>query len=264
MPIVLPSMARPTLTEASYIAPPVWKPVLGWTGLVLGGLIVVGAVGTIGDGVSQSLAMVLFGPAAALPGGWWLYCEHRDRTRAEEDFRLDRQAEQAQQAMSGIVSADALAPLTWDTPLTPVTRRWPVVGSAAGVLLLGAVALMPSIEPAPSSATSTPPATSTVTATSTARAQTATTTVTHSSSPESAESATPVAVEPQPEPSTVPEPSYAPESRYAPAPLVDPAPQSAYYPNCSAARAAGVAPLLRGQPGYASKLDRDNDGVACE
>lgn len=39
---------------------------------------------------------------------------------------------------------------------------------------------------------------------------------------------------------------------------------SAYYPNCAAARAAGVAPLYRGQPGYRPGLDRDNDGVACE
>jgi hypothetical protein len=36
------------------------------------------------------------------------------------------------------------------------------------------------------------------------------------------------------------------------------------YPNCAAARAAGVAPLHRGEPGYAEGLDRDHDGVACE
>ncbi|MDD9270220.1 thermonuclease family protein [Paenibacillus sp. GCM10023248] len=36
------------------------------------------------------------------------------------------------------------------------------------------------------------------------------------------------------------------------------------YPNCSAVKAAGKAPLHRGDPGYSSKLDRDNDGVACE
>ena len=37
-----------------------------------------------------------------------------------------------------------------------------------------------------------------------------------------------------------------------------------YYRNCDAARAAGVTPIRRGQPGYARHLDRDNDGVACE
>jgi hypothetical protein len=41
-------------------------------------------------------------------------------------------------------------------------------------------------------------------------------------------------------------------------------PPSAYYANCSEVRAAGAAPLYRGQPGYSSKLDRDGDGVACE
>lgn len=37
-----------------------------------------------------------------------------------------------------------------------------------------------------------------------------------------------------------------------------------YYPNCAAARAAGVAPLRRGDPGYRAGLDRDGDGIACE
>lgn len=37
-----------------------------------------------------------------------------------------------------------------------------------------------------------------------------------------------------------------------------------YYANCSAARAAGAAPIYRGEAGYRAPLDRDNDGVACE
>jgi hypothetical protein len=37
-----------------------------------------------------------------------------------------------------------------------------------------------------------------------------------------------------------------------------------YYRNCSEARAAGVAPIRYGEPGYASHLDRDRDGIACE
>ncbi|MFC5849376.1 excalibur calcium-binding domain-containing protein [Deinococcus petrolearius] len=36
------------------------------------------------------------------------------------------------------------------------------------------------------------------------------------------------------------------------------------YPNCSAARAAGTAPVRVGQPGYGKHLDRDGDGVGCE
>ena len=35
-------------------------------------------------------------------------------------------------------------------------------------------------------------------------------------------------------------------------------------PNCTAARAAGLAPARRGEPGYYPKHDADNDGVACE
>lgn len=35
-------------------------------------------------------------------------------------------------------------------------------------------------------------------------------------------------------------------------------------PNCSAARAVGLAPSLRGAPGYYSSHDRDRDGIACE
>lgn len=38
----------------------------------------------------------------------------------------------------------------------------------------------------------------------------------------------------------------------------------AYYRNCDAARAAGVAPLYRSEPGYREPLDADGDGVACE
>lgn len=39
---------------------------------------------------------------------------------------------------------------------------------------------------------------------------------------------------------------------------------SAYFKNCAEAKAAGAAPLHRGDPGYRSALDRDGDGVACE
>ncbi|MET9697802.1 excalibur calcium-binding domain-containing protein [Streptomyces sp. NPDC006529] len=39
---------------------------------------------------------------------------------------------------------------------------------------------------------------------------------------------------------------------------------NAYYRRCADARAAGAAPLHRGEPGYRSELDRDGDGVACE
>ena len=39
---------------------------------------------------------------------------------------------------------------------------------------------------------------------------------------------------------------------------------SAYYGGCRAARAAGVTPLYRGEPGYRVEMDGDGDGIACE
>ncbi|WP_156723403.1 excalibur calcium-binding domain-containing protein [Streptomyces apocyni] len=37
-----------------------------------------------------------------------------------------------------------------------------------------------------------------------------------------------------------------------------------FYENCDEARAAGAAPVRRGDPGYGPHLDADNDGVGCE
>jgi hypothetical protein len=41
-------------------------------------------------------------------------------------------------------------------------------------------------------------------------------------------------------------------------------PTGGAFRNCTAARAAGAAPVRRGDPGYGSHLDRDGDGVGCE
>lgn len=55
-----------------------------------------------------------------------------------------------------------------------------------------------------------------------------------------------------------------------PAPLTptpgprNPLPGSTPFANCAAARAAGAAPVRRGEPGYSTKLDRDGDGIGCE
>jgi hypothetical protein len=40
--------------------------------------------------------------------------------------------------------------------------------------------------------------------------------------------------------------------------------KSVSFDNCTEARAAGYENIKRGEPGYAPKLDRDKDGVACE
>jgi hypothetical protein len=47
----------------------------------------------------------------------------------------------------------------------------------------------------------------------------------------------------------------------APAPAANP---DAPFENCAAARAAGAAPVHRGQPGYGPHLDGNSDGVGCE
>jgi excalibur calcium-binding domain-containing protein len=58
--------------------------------------------------------------------------------------------------------------------------------------------------------------------------------------------------------------STAPVPFASPVPPSDAANTDAYYQNCTAARAAGVAPVHIGEPGYRPALDRDNDGIACE
>lgn len=57
------------------------------------------------------------------------------------------------------------------------------------------------------------------------------------------------------------------ESSSAAQPAPKPQPEqntSVFYKNCTEAKKAGVTPIYRGQPGYASHLDRDGDGIACE
>lgn len=73
------------------------------------------------------------------------------------------------------------------------------------------------------------------------------------------------------EPTSEPEPEPTPEEETqvgggaaAPAPVPEPKRETTYYPNCKKAKAAGAAPLFRGDPGYREELDRDGDGIACE
>ncbi|WP_454730401.1 GmrSD restriction endonuclease domain-containing protein [Cellulosimicrobium protaetiae] len=87
--------------------------------------------------------------------------------------------------------------------------------------------------------------------------------------PPAPEPAPVVAPEPEPAPVVVPEPAPpapapAPAPEPPPAPAPAPAPAEAYYKNCDAVRAAGKAPIHRGEPGYSGKLDRDGDGIGCE
>lgn len=67
----------------------------------------------------------------------------------------------------------------------------------------------------------------------------------------------------EPAPTTVVAPP--PTTTDAPAPPIQLGNSTfVFYKNCAAAKAAGAAPLHRGDPGYRTALDRDGDGVACE
>ncbi|MET3350514.1 UNVERIFIED_ORG: hypothetical protein ABID57_002206 [Arthrobacter sp. UYEF1] len=76
--------------------------------------------------------------------------------------------------------------------------------------------------------------------------------------------AAPVAPAPAPA-AVVPAPAPVAPAPFVPAPAPVPAaPAAVYYANCTAAKAAGAAPIYAGQTGYRAALDRDSDGVACE
>lgn len=55
-----------------------------------------------------------------------------------------------------------------------------------------------------------------------------------------------------------------PPSTPAPAGLPPATSSGVHFASCADARAAGAAPLRRGETGYREALDRDRDGVACE
>lgn len=76
----------------------------------------------------------------------------------------------------------------------------------------------------------------------------------------------PVAPKPQTPAPVAPKPQ-APAPAPAPEPVAPPvveADTSTYFENCSAARAAGAAPVRVGDAGYGRHLDSDGDGVGCE
>lgn len=72
-------------------------------------------------------------------------------------------------------------------------------------------------------------------------------------------------------PSATPQPSAKPKPTAKPRPTQQPtqnpeanSDSSISFKNCTEVKKAGRAPIHRGEPGYAPKLDRDNDGIACE
>lgn len=125
-----------------------------------------------------------------------------------------------------------------------------------------------------SSSVRAPKVTPSASSSSTSASASASVSATPSSSPTPSASATPSespspTVTPSPVPTTE-TPAQAPAAeapaQQAPAQPVQQAPaqSSVYYETCADARAAGAAPLHRGEPGYRPGLDRDGDGVACE
>ncbi|MBJ8339028.1 excalibur calcium-binding domain-containing protein [Antrihabitans sp. YC3-6] len=175
------------------------------------------------------------------------------------------------------------SPDPWARPEPPKKRKvWPWI-AGGGVAVVGVLAIIGnSVEseteknPAPSVASV---AATTTTTTTTARTTSATATTTVTTVPPTTVPPTttfeqiplPVTttritttIAPQPLPPPPPIPEIATTVQPAPAPSVDPEPPAGvYYRNCDAVRAAGAAPLHRGEPGYSSKLDRDGDGEAC-
>ena len=156
----------------------------------------------------------------------------------------------------------------WGAPppqVTPRAPRWPWLAVALGGLasfvllaILGAAVAESgeadvSARPAPSTSSELAGVTSSTTTTSTTTTSTSTTAAPTTTAP-----TTTVAPPPPPAPTTTVAPP--------PPALVEPPPADVgvYYENCAAARAAGAAPVHRGQPGYARHLDRDDDGVGCE
>lgn len=100
--------------------------------------------------------------------------------------------------------------------------------------------------------------------TTTVTATTTETTTTETTTTEITTEATTEATTTQPVTTEAPS---APASNFYSAPATEQTttpPQNTYYPNCSAVRNAGAAPIYAGQPGYGRHLDRDGDGVGCE
>ncbi|MDT0200721.1 DUF1524 domain-containing protein [Nocardioides sp. AE5] len=64
---------------------------------------------------------------------------------------------------------------------------------------------------------------------------------------------------PKPKPKATPTPKPKPKPKPTPTPTVP-----KVFKNCTEARAAGAAPVYRGDPGYGKHLDRDGDGIGCE
>ncbi|WP_291340969.1 excalibur calcium-binding domain-containing protein [Corynebacterium sp.] len=218
------------------------------------------------------LGGILLGVAFMLPGAWFLWQEKIDRDKLAAYDEAVRQ----HSYYSGLLGPEdhsVVSGMGTPVPPQPTNRRWGLVYLGAVVIFAVGAAVLPPVEPRPDGGT-----TVTTTPTSTSQAPervTETVVVTSTTDPEptpttdapSPVQATTQVMESHHTPMHVPSPEQAdtqPQNFLAPAPAPEPAPAATYYPNCAAARAAGVAPIYEGQPGYGTHLDRDRDGIACE
>lgn len=135
------------------------------------------------------------------------------------------------------------------------------------VLVLSGIILPKTDKPGAEEPTAVPPiATITSTTVQPTPTTTATTTTSAPGPPSTANvPIAPLAPFPETTPPTPPittqEP--LPTQGYTP-PVTTQASPAARYGNCAEAKAAGAAPMHRGEPGYRSALDRDGDGIACD
>lgn len=243
-----PPPGWPALPSASWSPPPGWTPDRSWPAAPKGwkfwvddaGRPVPGPPGTygatsnrqrlLGCGCLTLVGLVLFGSCLGALGG-------------DDEPATQRTTPSATATATATTATSTAAPTTATTAPTPTASTSAPSASASPTT----TAPTPSASPTPATATVTMTATRTVTATTTVSAR---------------------AVAPAPKPAAtstrlrVKQPTA--EAPASAAPLVQKAPASAYYPNCTAAKAAGAAPLHRGDAGYRRGLDRDGDGVACE
>ncbi|MGO3325293.1 excalibur calcium-binding domain-containing protein [Gordonia sp. (in: high G+C Gram-positive bacteria)] len=151
--------------------------------------------------------------------------------------------------------------MTWQQPAQKNSKRTAAFGIGGLFALLASCGIGAAIggEDAPDAA---PPVTTTITDVAT---ETVTETPTTSRAAATTEETTTAETT---EPVDVDEPDTTPPVRLVPTTVQEVVPTedggSTYYANCSAARAAGAAPVHAGDPGYGDHLDRDGDGVGCE
>lgn len=244
------------------------------------------ALGSMTSGIDVSGIFMALG--FFIPGAWWYYCESKDKkSKAEYEQRVQAHS-QWKEHLDPVKDHALFTGIGQSIPEPqPFHRRWgwtlfvAFVALAISMLLTPETPATSETEEPEAVTTSETTTSSTTTSSTTATSTTSTTSTTEPTSTSSTTSST-TTQEPVPSPETqepTEEPYVEPQPVYTPAPDPAPAPQqfvqqpvapviqespSVYYQNCDAVRAAGAAPLYIGSPGYAPKLDRDGDGVACE